>query len=181
MHRASSVRYTYADLLTMPESHKRTEIIDGELFVTPTPRVNHQRVAFQVMAILDRLVREHDLGLVVGPMTVHFREELVLEPDLVFVHKDHMDIVDREGHIHGPPDLVVEVLSPSNKDYDRNLKRKHYLEAGVGEVWIVDVDERHVEVWRPRSAIPERAGDVVRWPVSGLELEISLEEVFRGV
>ena len=48
-----------------------------------------------------------------------------------------------------PPDLVVEVLSPSNRSYDRNLKRRRYLELGVPELWIVDADERTIEVWRP--------------------------------
>ena len=50
------------------------------------------------------------LGVTVGPITVHLEEELVLEPDLVFVRQDRMSIVDPEGHRHGPPDLVVEIL-----------------------------------------------------------------------
>ena len=76
---------------------------------------------------------------------------------------------------------MVEILSPSTKSYDRNLKRKRYLESGVEEVWVIDVDERMVEVWRPESEEPEQGRDVLRWHVAGSAFEIPLLEVFRGV
>ena len=181
MHRASTVRYTYADHQTIPEDHRRHEIVDGELFVTPMPRINHQRVAVDVILALEARAREHDLGMAVGPITVHLHDELVLEPDVVFIRKDRLEIADPEGDVHGPPDLVVEILSPSSKSYDRNLKRKRYLESGVQEVWIIDIDERMVEVWRPESEEPEQVRDVLRWRVAGRAFEIPLLEVFRGV
>ena len=181
MRRASTVRYTYKDHQSIPESHQRHEIVDGELFVTPTPRVNHQLVAFAVTVALGARVRDNDLGVAVGPITVRLEDELVLEPDVVFVRKDRLDIVDPEGHIHGPPDLVVEILSPSTKSYDRDLKRKRYLESGVEQVWIIDIDERTVEVWRPESKDAELVREVLRWHVAGRTFEIPLLEVFQGV
>ena len=181
MRRASTVRYTYADHQTIPEDHRRHEIVDGELFVTPTPRVNHQHVAANLLVLLRSFATPHRLGLAVGPITVRLDDELVLEPDLVFIRQDRMRIADPEGDVHGPPDLVVEILSPSSKSYDRNLKRKRYLESGVEEVWIIDIDERMVEVWRPESEEPEQVRDVLRWHVAGRAFEIPLLEVFRGV
>ena len=181
MHRASNVRYTYADHQSIPEEHRRHEIVDGELFVTPLPRLNHQLVARDVMLALAARARDHDLGLAVGPITVRLEDELVLEPDVVFIRKDRLEIADPEGNVHGPPDLVVEILSPSTKGYDRNLKRKRYLECGVEEVWIVDIDERTVEVWRPESEKGEQVRDVIRWHVAGRAFEIPLLEVFQGV
>ena len=181
MHRASTVRYNYTDHQSIPEDHRRHEIVDGELFVTPTPRVNHQRVAIEVIVALRARAREHDLGMAVGPITVRLQDELVLEPDVVFVRKDRLEIVDPEGNIHGPPDLVVEVLSPSTASYDRDLKRKRYLESGVEEVWIIDIDERTVQVWRRGSKDPEQIRDVLRWHVAGRTFEIPLLEVFQGI
>jgi len=119
------------------------------------------------------------LGVTVGPITVRLEEELVLEPDLVFVRQDRMSIVDPEGHRHGPPDLVVAILSPSRKHYDRTLKRKRYLDSGGGEVWIIDIDERMVEVWRPESQKPEQVREVLLWRVDDHAFEIPLLEVFR--
>ena len=181
MHRASAGRYTYRDHQSIPEDHRRHEIVDGALFVTALPRFNHQQVARDVMLALMTRAREHDLGVAVGPITVHLHDELVLEPDVVFIRKDRLEIVDPEGDIHGPPDLVVEVLSPSTKSFDRNLKRKRYLESGVGEVWIIDIDERTVEVWRPESEEPEQVRDVLRWHVAGRAFEIPLLELFQAV
>ena len=76
---------------------------------------------------------------------------------------------------------MVEILSPSTESYDRNLKRKRYLESGVEEVWIIDIDDRMVEVWRPESEEPEQVRDVLRWHVADRAFEIPLLEVFRAV
>ena len=181
MQRSSSVRYTYQDHQSIPEDHRRHEIIDGRLFVTPLPRYNHQRVAANLLVLLRSHAEKHGLGDIVGPITVHLHDQLVLEPDLVFIRKDRLEIVDPEGDVHGPPDLVIEILSPSTRSYDRNLKRKRYLESGVAELWLVDVDARQVDVWRSGSDEPERVREVLPWSAAGLECAISLADVFRGV
>ena len=181
MERSTAVRYTYQDLLALPESASRHEILDGKLYVTAAPRVNHQRLVRDLGALMHGLARAHGLGEVVGPVTVHVNDEMVFEPDLAFIRADRMHIVDPEGDVHGVPDLVVEVLSPSNRSYDRGLKRKHYLGAGVPEVWLVDLDGRSIEVWRADSDESVRVHDVVAWHVGDRTLQIVLEEVFRGV
>ena len=104
----------------------------------------------------------------------------MVEPDLLFIRQDRLGILDPEGGVEGPPDLVAEVLSPSNRSFDRNLKRKHYLENGIGELWILDADERTVEVWRQGAAAADVVRDVLWWHVAGHRFEILLEEVFRG-
>ena len=76
-----------------------------------------------------------------------------------------------------PPDLVVEILSLSTKSYDRTVKRS-YLESGVGEVWVVDVDERLVEVLGRESEKPEQVSEVLLWRVSDHAFEIPLLAVF---
>jgi len=183
VERSRAVRYTYQDLLSIPESHARHEIIDGELFVTPLARWNHQKVAANLIVMLASAVRapEGDLGTVVGPMTVRLHDDLVLEPDVVFVRAERMRIVDPEGHVHGPPDLVVEILSPSTQRYDWNVKRKRYLESGVPELWIVDVDDRAVDVLLPGGLEPRRVRDALRWRVGERSIDLPLTDVFRGV
>jgi Uma2 family endonuclease len=174
-------RYNYTDYLSIPESHSRHEIVDGELFVTPTPRINHQVVAFDLTRLMREVAGANHLGEAMGPITVHLHDELVLEPDIVFVRRDRLHIADPEGHVHGPPDVVVEILSPSTRHHDRTLKRKRCLEEGVDQVWIVDIDGRLIEVWRAGVPEPEVSTEVLRWRVGDSVFEIPLVEVFQGV
>ena len=180
MHSRTDVRFTYEDYLSVPEgSSERFEIIDGELFVTPTPRFRHQQVVMNVSRILSTLVLEHGLGEVVAsPITVRLADDSVTEPDVVFLGLDRLGIIEG-GRIHGAPDLVVEVLSASNSGYDRGLKRRKYMSSGVPELWILDADEDTVEVWRPGMRTAEPAHVVVLWRVAEQSFEISLADVFR--
>lgn len=179
---ASTIRFTYQDYLAIPEdTSRRHEIVDGEFFVTPTPRFRHQQVVMNLSALLHTLARRYELGEVaMGPVTVHLHDEGVTEPDVIFVRADRLEVVDPEGAVHGPPDLVVEVLSPSNRDHDRGPKRKQYMASGVPELWILDADERSVEVWRPDLKAPDVVEDAVVWRVGEHRFEIPLEDVFRG-
>jgi Uma2 family endonuclease len=182
MPRPASIRYTYQDYCSTPEDpSRRYEIVDGELFVTAAPRARHQEVVANLVRVLSGPAWKHGLGKVLpGPLTVHLHDELVLEPDLLFIRTERLDIIGADGRVHGPPDLVVEILSPSNRSYDRNLKRKHYLEHGVAELWIVDADEHTVAVWRPGTDEPEVPDDTLVWRVGGRRFEIELAEVFRS-
>ena len=182
MERSSAVRYTYQDLLSLPESPtRRHEILGGKLYVTAAPRLNHQRVARDLAATMHGIALEHGLGEVVGPVTIHVHDELVFEPDLVFVRGDRKVIADPEGDIHGVPDLAIEILSPRTRSYDRKLKRKHYQEAGLPELWLIDIDARTVEVWRAGADRGEVVDDVVTWRVGETSIELPLAEIFRGV
>jgi Uma2 family endonuclease len=182
VERSSAVHYTYQDLLSLPESPtRRHEILDGKLYVTAAPRVNHQRVVLDLGAMMRTLAREHALGEVVGPVTVHVHDEMVFEPDLVFVRSDRMEIVDPEGDVHGVPDLAIEVLSPSTRSYDRSSKRKHYVDAGLQEIWLVDIQARSVEVWRAGAGEPELVRDFVTWRVGDAAFPLPLAEMLRGV
>ncbi len=178
----AQIRYTYQDYLSIPEdTSRRHEIVDGDLFVTAAPRFRHQEVVANVLRVLDARAVAHNLGkAVAGPIGVHLHDEAVVEPDVIFVASERLAIVDPEGGVHGAPDLVVEVLSPTNRDYDRTLKRKLYMASSVPELWLLDADERTVEVWRPLSRVPEVARDTLTWRVGAHRFEIAVEELFRG-
>lgn len=182
MSERTTIRYTYQDYLSIPEDpSRRHEIVDGELFVTPAPRFRHQQVVGRLLRILMELAEAHELGEVVpGPVTVRLHEEGVLEPDLIFVSSHRLGIVNPDEGVDGPPDLVVEVLSPSNRAFDRSLKRKQYMEHGVAELWIVDADEGTVEVWKPAADGSVAARGVLEWTVAGRRFEIPVADVFRS-
>ncbi|MSR19847.1 MAG: Uma2 family endonuclease [Gemmatimonadetes bacterium] len=156
-------------------------IVDGELFVSPTPRPRHQEVVVNLTRILSTLAVQHGLGTIyTGPITVRLHDDTAMEPDIIFVRADRLGIVDPRRGVLGPPDLVVEILSPSNRDYDRSLKRKRYLSGGVPELWIVDADENAIDVWRPGLVEPERPRGAVTWGAGERTFEVVLEDVFQS-
>ncbi|MEX2049011.1 MAG: Uma2 family endonuclease [Gemmatimonadota bacterium] len=144
----SRTRWTYAEFARLPsETGTRYEIIDGELVVTPSPSVRHQRIVTDLVTLLNTFVRSNDLGqLFSGPLDVLFAEGDYLEPDVVFVGHGKAKLVSERG-IEGPPDLVVEVASPSTAKRDRGIKLDRYRHFGVREYWMVDGYARTLEVW----------------------------------
>ncbi len=181
--KSTGKRWTYAEFTGLPESGStRHEVIDDELYVTPSPSVRHQRLVKRLVVALSRFVDEHEFGEVfVSPLDVLFGEGDYMEPDVLFVRTERAEIVTERG-IEGAPDLTVEVLSPSTAERDRGVKLERFRHFGVPEYWIVDPDEQTVEVWRSDEAAPVVLGvaDVFRWrPVpGGAELEIPLSELF---
>lgn len=143
----SGLKYTHDDLLQLPDDGKRREIIDGELYVTPSPVNYHQKVLFNLALAFGKFLESHSLGeLRFAPLDVILSEHDVLEPDLLFVLNEHLDIL--QDWVRGAPDLVIEILSPSTEGRDRGIKLKAYARYGVGEYWIVDPAAHVVEVYR---------------------------------
>lgn len=164
-----STRWTYAEFARLPsEGSTRHEVIAGELVVTPAPSKRHQRVATDLVTWLNGFVREHELGEVfAGPIDVLFGEGDYLEPDVLFVRKDRLDIVSDRGVEEAAPDLVVEILSPATAARDRGTKLDRCRHFGVPEYWVVDPDAPSIEVWRFAEGAAEPAvfgpGDTLRW------------------
>lgn len=174
-------RWTYAEFARLPsEGSKRHEIIDGTLCVTPSPSAAHQRVVMRLLARLHTFVQEHELGEILpGPLDVLFAEGDYLQPDVLFVGSRKAGLMSDRG-VEGPPDLVVEVVSPSTSARDRGIKLERYRLYGVPEYWIVDAESRTVEVWRCADGAnePDTHGstDVLRWTPAdgGATLEIAV-------
>jgi len=135
---------TYEDYSAMPDDGKKREIIDGILHMSPSPNRRHQRAIGRLYRLLDDYVDSRKLGEVfLAPFDVLFSKTDVVQPDVLFVGLDRMDIV-TEGNIQGSPDLVVEILSSDNRDYDRKEKLQLYATCSVQHYWIIDPDERRV-------------------------------------
>lgn len=139
-------RFTYDDYKRLPDD-ERYEVIEGELLVTPAPNFRHQRILSHLHFRLYAHVEAEGLGMVVAaPTDVILDAVNVVQPDLLFVGKDRLTIIDTKGGVHGAPDLVVEILSPSTAGRDQVAKRKLYGDFGVREFWIVDPDAQSIEV-----------------------------------
>ncbi len=145
MTTSASLRFTYEDYLLLPEDC-RYEIIDGDLFKTPTPGPPHQRIVGNLYLRLCRYVEDHQLGeILVAPCDVVLSPTDIVQPDLLFVAAGRGSIIG-EKFISAAPDLVVEVLSPSTEDRDRTLKTKLYARFGVRELWLADPETKRIEV-----------------------------------
>lgn len=139
-------KLTYDDLLEMPDDGLRREILDGDLFVTPSPAPQHQRVSKRLQRQLEDYFEARGIGEVFNaPLDTILGPHDVVEPDILVV----MDpaTVSRRA-IEGPPALVVEILSPSTAATDRKQKAHRYAATGVAHYWLVDIECRRVECLR---------------------------------
>jgi len=144
--KAVQPRLTYPELRLMPDDGKRYELIDGEVFVTPSPSEKHQRVLGNLFFSIHNHIKAGKLGRVyIAPFDVVFGEKTALQPDLRFVSAARLGIVGPE-YVLGAPDLVVEILSPYRPSYDRVTKLEQYALHGVNEYWIVDPVAESVEI-----------------------------------
>lgn len=160
-----------------PGHWPRYELIDGELLVTPAPRLQHERVVFALIEMLMPYVRREKLGRVLGsPSDLRLREKTITQPDVYVVPREY-DVTARSWGDIRKLILATEVLSPSTARYDRMAKRKHYQDAGVDEYWIVDIDSRIVERWLPNETRPEVISDQLVWHPQGARSSLTIELV----
>jgi len=173
-------RLTYDDFLLFPDDDGlRHEIINGEHYVTAAPNLRHQELVGRLFLTIGSFVEDRpERGRVfLSPFDVVFSFHDIVEPDLVFIAPDQFNIL-TDKNLQGTPALVVEILSPSTRKRDREIKRQLYDRAGVREYWLVDPDRCCIEVFvlgdaglRPHScfdrastlttpALPELALDV---------------------
>lgn len=156
------VRWTSADLEFLPDSEgKRYEIIDGELFVTRSPHVNHQRLIARLWRVLDDWSRQAGQGEALVAPGLVFSEYDNVQPDLVWVSRDRLQgLLDDSGHLTGALELVIEVLSAGhrNQERDRTYKLKLYAVTGVQEYWIADWRSQRIEIYRrDKAQLPQVA------------------------
>ncbi|HMD87313.1 MAG TPA: Uma2 family endonuclease [Terriglobia bacterium] len=144
-------RLTYDDYCLLPNNGRRYEIIDGELFSSPSPGRAHQHMVTHLSASLGDCVNRVGEGEVyVGPFDVVFSRHDVVKPDILYVSKERASVV-TEDNVQGAPDLVVEVLSATTAKVDRTTKLKLYARYGVQEYWLIDPEECTAEIYRRKA------------------------------
>lgn len=140
----SKTRMTASEFFQLPETNTPTELIDGELIMSAPPVPLHQRLIRLLLVLLDNLIPNGEVFP--SPIAVYFDEDNVPEPDLVWVAENSRCVI-TEKRLEGPPDLIVEVLSPGTARFDKREKFKLYERFGVREYWIVDPVGNYLEIW----------------------------------
>jgi Uma2 family endonuclease len=173
-------RFTVDQLDAFPDDGNRYELLDGVLFVTPAPGLPHQIVATRLAAILGAFLPDEPGVFVAAPGIVEIRPGVRMEPDVLVGR-----LPPAGARWENVPEhwLAVEVSGTDSRVHDRENKRDAYLEVGVREVWLVDLEEQRISVSRQggESDVPHQT--LLTWgsPASGRELRIDVPALFRGL
>lgn len=162
-------------------SNHLLELADGALLVLPMPSLEHQRVLKRLFRALDHWLETHQAGeALFAAHPVRLRPGLYREPDLMAWHTDHLNRLG--GRFSDPPDMAVEILSPSNSAHDTETKFTEYAIAGITEYWLVDPATRTIRVYALQGAQYALASQATSsgqvastvWP----GFSVTLEQVF---
>jgi len=180
--------HTYADYLKFEYDHM-VELIRGKIFkMTPAPSSFHQEISTALIGRFFQFLKNKPCNLYHAPfdvvLPVHNQNKdtatTVVQPDLCIICD--LDKIDRAG-CTGPPDLIIEILSPSTSNKDLNDKYSIYEESGVKEYWIVMPNEKLIEVFhlhkKKYQRIKTYTSDEKICPVVFPNLEIDLTEIFN--
>ena len=171
-----SERVTAEEFFKYAPDDKKAELIDGVMIVSPPPLDAHERVQGFLYTLLRMFVEIFDLGEVRGSRTaVMLTEGHIFEPDILFIARDRLDIIEERG-MKGAPDLVIEILSASTAERDRGVKFHTYERAGVRELWLIDpygpagteFYQRQGDIFKP--VMPDAAGVVQALALPGFKL-----------
>lgn len=151
-----TLRWTSQDLEILPDDDsKRYEIIDGELYVSKQPDLDHQLVCTRVWELLQVWSRQTRSGIAIAEPGVIFAADDDVVPDVVWISKERYALARQpDGKLHSAPELTVEVLSPgtTNERRDREYKLWLYSRRGVLEYWIINWIEQRLEIYRREEA-----------------------------
>jgi Uma2 family endonuclease len=170
---------TYEDLKQMPQDGNRYEIIDGEPVASPAPSIIHAEIVARLFLLIRSFVLDRQIGkhVFTAPVDVRLAEVRIVEPDIVYVSPERSGILANPALIDGAPDLIVEVLSPSNRTYDEQVKYRLYAEAGVREYWLVDPERETLAIFALRDdgyvLVPHDPSHARSAVLPGLEIDVS--------
>ena len=141
-------KMTAAEFFGLPEGPPFSQLIDGDLYMSPSPRRYHQKLALRLGHTLQTWLDAHPIGeLYLAPSDVLFTPDTILNPDLYFVSTGREGILTEQG-AEGAPDLVIEILSPSTAKLDLGRKREIYAASGVQEMWAVSPRTATIDIYR---------------------------------
>jgi Uma2 family endonuclease len=168
-------------LRALPEDGNRYEVLDGKLLVSPAPSLRHQRAVGLLYEILAPYTRDNGIGeTLMSPADIELSPTRLVQPDL-FVVPAELDTASWKDIIRLL--LTVEVISPSTARWDRIDKRTAYQDREIPEYWVVDLDARLFDRWRPADVRPELLSQALEWhPLVGVPaLNIDLVKYFADV
>jgi Uma2 family endonuclease len=144
---AKNLRLNADDYQKLPETGPRYQLIEGELYIAPAPNRYHQDISRNIGYMLLRYLEVNPVGVMYhAPFDVYLDEYNVFQPDILFVANDRRHILTPRG-VEGTPNFVVEILSPRTAHIDTDLKARVFATSGVEELWIIDPNDRTIEVF----------------------------------
>ncbi len=182
MGMAAPIYYTADMVRAFPEDGNRYEVVYGELLVTPAPRPWHEIVQRRLLVALDSYLCAYPVGEVLGSRgDISWSPDTLVSPDIFVVPLDQVRTLDWSKMRDLL--LVAEVLSPSSARHDRFTKRRRYQDAAVPLYWIVDADERRLEIWTPTDTFPRFEHERLMWQPPGADepFTLLLAELLRPV
>ena len=170
------------EFLALPEDGLQHELLNGEHIVNPPPSASHEWAFLEFLQLLQQIASTRDdVHTVASRSEVRLNKNTLVQPD-VFLFRSETPRRPRRWEEFPIPILVVEILSPSSTKTDRNEKRLAYLNAGVEECWIVDLDAHVVERWRRGFTEADVVAGELTFALSvGLSGSINLPEVFARI
>ena len=158
---------TIEELLSLPDDGLRHELLDGVHVVSPAPRPAHQDVFGELFVALKMTLKSRvDVSVFASPADIILGPRTLVQPDIFIVARPGGRRIERWQDA-GVPLVAIEILSPSTAARDRGVKRHIYQRAGVTEYWIVDLDARLVERWKPGDERPEIVSGTLAWSLPG--------------
>jgi Uma2 family endonuclease len=172
--------WTVERINALPDDGNRYEVIDGWLFVTPTPTNLHQSAQAQLLLLLHAYARTLSMVVLTAPTAITFSQRREVQPDVLVMPSIDGRVPHRFSDV-GRLVLAIEILSPGTRRTDTTVKRALYQDEGVPEYWIVDTEAKTVERWRPDSIRGELLTSTIAWQpdASVPPLHIDLVELFH--
>jgi Uma2 family endonuclease len=165
---------TYLDYVKLtPPDNGNFELLNGQIYFIASPKPSHQRISLRLSYFLAACVIPNNLGeIFTAPMDVVFTEYDTFQPDLLFITKEILNIIG-ENKIEGSPDLVVEILSPSNDANEMSYKRHIYESKGVKEYWLINVEKQMLTLYK-------QIDNELRWQKDIQKNEVLKSEIIQG-
>jgi Uma2 family endonuclease len=151
-----TLRWTSHDLELLPDNGKLYEIVDGELYVSKQPGWEHQLISLELGTLLTIWSKQTRKGVTNVAPGVIFDDDDDVAPDLVWISRERLATsLQSDRKLHSAPELVIEILSPgsTNERRDREVKLKLYSRHGVLEYWVVNWQERSIEIYQREQAL----------------------------
>jgi Uma2 family endonuclease len=160
----------------------RLELVEGEIAVSPSATPKHSHAVVQLILILGQYIRAHKMGELFQDVDTVLDRFNVRRPDILYFSAARAHLIG-EKSMQGPPDLAIEVISPSSVQVDRTDKFAQYAEAGIAHYWLVDPDARTIEACQLQQGVYASSGrghdeDVMNLPPF-VDLAIPLSQLCR--
>ena len=177
----SPVKLTYDDYLLLPDDNKIHEIIDGEHFTAASPSTYHQTVSRRLQFLLYEAIELAGSGVVFNaPTDVLLSDHDVVVPNIFVIRTARLQMIS-PSVVLGPPDLVIEIISPSSLKKDREIKRRLYERFSVPEYWLVNPLRHAIERFRlagEHYGEPDLRIDSIRYQAEEIDVTVDLHRVW---